>query len=346
MQEALKGLFFCPLSSRPFSPILRPVEVKKGDVVGIGALNLDLFYEVEDLSLLGLEAGREVCCGAHGFSEVAAKVNDHGRLVSRSPGGSAANTIYTLARLGFSTGFIGKVGEDVEGDELLSGMEGVDLSRVKREGKTGLCLVVLDSKRDRALVVEPNANDTLRFEDLDLDYIRGFRMLHMSAFVGDGPFEAQRRLVEVLPSEVMVSLDPGELYAKRGLDALRGILRRCWAVFITEGELLTLTRQEDLRRGAKEVLKAGAELVVCKRGPRGAMLFDRVGSLQFAADAEEGVVDNTGAGDVFDAGFLAGVLKGMSLERCLEVAHRLAAKSLKGFGREAYPTKEDFLRCV
>jgi len=315
-------------------------------VVGVGALNLDLFYEVEDLGELGLEAGREVCCGPHGFEELYRRAKEKGRLVARSPGGSAANTIYALGRLGFSTGFVGKVGVDPEGDLVLEGMAGVDLSRVKREGRTGLCLVVLDSRRDRALVVEPNANDALLFEEIDLDYICRFRHLHMSSFVGEGPFKAQLRLVGELPEGVLLSLDPGELYARRGIEEVEPLLERSWAVFITEKELFDLTGRRSMDEGARELLRLGPRFVVCKRGAEGAVLFGREETVALSAREEVRVVDNTGAGDVFDAGFLAGVLRGLSPEGCLELAHKLAAKSLQGFGRQCYPTEEDLRLCA
>lgn len=310
------------------------------DAVGIGALNLDLFYEVEDLGVLGLRGGREVCRGPHGFGELLGRVQVLGRPLGRSPGGSAANTIYALSRLGFETAFVGKVGEDPEGEEVLRGMAGVDCSQVKREGRTGLCLVVLDRRRDRALVVEPNANDALSPEDLDPGFISRFKVLHMSSFVGERPFEAQRRVVRELPKDVRVTLDPGELYARRGLGELEGLLKRCWAVFLTEEELRTLTGLGP-EEGAKRILGLGVKWVICKRGPKGAVAFWTLGSYTLRAEPSREVVDNTGAGDVFDAGVLAGMLKGFGVEESLRLGHRLALKSLRGLGRECYPDEGD-----
>ena len=305
--------------------------------MGIGALNLDLFYEVEDLEDLGLKRGREV---GRNFGEVLEFLQIHGRKVSESAGGSAANTVFALSRLGFEAGFCGKVGEDKEGEKVLKGMEGVDLSKVKREGKTGLCLVIIDKERDRALIVQPNTNDTLSFSDLDLDYISRFKILHMSSFVGDVPLKAQLSLMEELPSQVRVTLDPGELYARRGIEGLLGILKRSWIVFLTEEELELLTGKK-LEEGAKELFKVGVNWVICKRGKRGAIAFGRKGNYVIETEPSKEVVDNTGAGDVFNAGFLTGMLLKRSVEECLKLGHKLALKSLKGFGRSNYPRKED-----
>jgi ribokinase len=307
------------------------------DVVGLGALNLDLFYEVDDLEALGLQRGREA---ERDFQNTFELLRLYGRKVGESAGGSASNTVFALYRLGFKVGFCGKVGEDEEGEKVLKGMEGVDLSRVKREGRTGLCLVVIDKERDRALIVQPNVNDTLSLSDLDVDYISRFKILHMSSFVGDGPLRAQLSLMKELPSWVRVSLDPGELYARRGMEALLGILKRSWIIFLTEEELELLTGRK-LEEGAKELFKLGPDWVICKRGKKGAIAFGRRGSYALQTEPSKEVVDNTGAGDVFNAGFLAGFLLGKDVEESLKLGHRLALKSLKGFGRSSYPTKED-----
>lgn len=316
------------------------------DVIGIGALNLDLMYEVEDLGALRkegwpLHAGRETSLPPEEFRKLLEALDRTGTLRSRSGGGSAANTIVALAGMGFTTGFVGRVGADEEGAFLLKEMEGVDLAQVKAGGKSGICLVVLDHRRDRALLVQPYANDDLGFEDFDLPFLSDSHYLHLSAFVGDGPFDAQRRLMEVLPPEVRVSLDPGDLYAQRGREAILPLIERAAILFVTASEIRTLTGKKDYKAGCREIASLGPEVVVCKRGEEGAYCFSKEGEADFRPHEETAVVDNTGAGDVFDAGFLAGVLLGRPVDRCLAFAHQVAAKSLGGYGRGHYPDADD-----
>ncbi len=320
--------------------------IKMLDVIGIGALNLDLLYEVEALAALReqgwpLHAGREQSLSPVEFRHLLQELENHGTLRFRSGGGSAANTIVALARMGFQTGFAGRVGADEEGAFILSEMKGVDLAQVKSGNASGICLVVLDKCRDRALVVQPNANDDLSFADMNIPYLADSRYLHLSAFVGDGPFAAQRRLMEVLPHRVKVSLDPGELYARRGREALLPLIKRSAIVFATEHEICMLTGTSDYRAGCKEIASLGPEIIVCKRGEQGASLFSRQEEAEFRPQAETEVVDNTGAGDVYNAGFLAGLLLKRPLTVCLALAHAMAAKSLGGYGRQSYPDAED-----
>lgn len=318
------------------------------DVIGIGALNLDLMYEVASLADLRekgwpLHAGRETSLAPGAFERLLKELERQGRLRFRSGGGSAANTIVALARMGFQAGYVGKVGADAEGAFILSQMQGVDLSQVtaKPGGASGVCLAVLDSRRDRALMVQPNANDELSFADLAIPYLTDCRYLHLSAFVGDAPFDAQKRLMEVLPSRVKVSLDPGELYARRGMKEILPLVERSSIVFATADEICTLAGVDDYKTGSKAIASLGPEFVVCKRGEEGAYLLSPEGAAEFSHEGETAVVDNTGAGDVYDAGFLAGLLLDRRLLDCLAFAHQVAAKSLGGYGRERYPDAGD-----
>lgn len=320
--------------------------VKMLDVIGIGALNLDLMYEVADLAALRkegwpLHAGREHSLTPVEFRQLLQELESAGILRFRSGGGSAANTIVALARMGFQTGFVGRVGADEEGAFILSEMKGVDLAQVKAGEASGICLVVLDSRRDRALVVQPNANDELTFEDLTIPYLADARYLHLSAFVGDGPFVAQQRLMEVLPAAVKVSLDPGELYAQRGRKAILPLIERSSILFATEHEICALMGTEDYQAGCKEIASLGPDTVVCKRGEQGAYLFSRQGEAEYRPQGKTEVVDNTGAGDVYNAGFLAGLLLKRPLTACLALAHAMATKSLGGYGRQRYPDAAD-----
>ena len=111
------------------------------EVVGLGALNIDHLYTVERI-----------------LSDGEAVVNE----TKSSPGGSAANTIYGLAKLGVNTGFTGVVGDDAEGKILLNDLQkvGVDISqiRIKPGAKTGSVLCLSDSLGKRSLYVIPGAN--------------------------------------------------------------------------------------------------------------------------------------------------------------------------------------------
>jgi ribokinase len=314
------------------------------NIVGFGALNLDLIYEVEDFKSISSEAfqlapGKEVFGSEEDFQSLLGQLNRSGTLKSKSGGGSAANTIVALARMGFQTKFIGKVGEDEEGDFLLENLRPVDKGLISRGGKSGACLVVLDRHQDRFLFVRGNANNTLTFDGIKLDELKDISWMHFTSFIGELPFEAQKALLNHLDPSVKLSMDPGEIYAKKGLDKIRPLIKRCHILFLTEREVRLLTDQ-DLSSGAKALMEIGPSVLVCKKGNQGSHILTKKGDFEVPAIKIE-VVDNTGAGDVYNAGFLAGLFLGRSLRESALFATVVVAGSVNGYGRDCYPTEED-----
>jgi ribokinase len=313
-------------------------------IVGFGALNLDLIFEVEDLKSISskgppLDPGEEGFGSDEEFGSLLEQLKRFGTLKSKSGGGSAANTIVALARMGFSTKFIGKVGEDEEGDFLLENLKPAQIDMICRGQRSGMCLVVLDRRQDRFLFVRGNINSSLTAEEINFNALKDISWVHLSSLVGESPFEAQKVLLNRLDSSVKVSMDPGEIYAKKGLNEIRPLIKRCDILFLTEREVGLLTHQ-DLHAGVKSLMKAGPSVLVCKRGSQGSHIFTKQGDFEVPTIQVE-VVDNTGAGDVYNAGFLAGLFLGRSLEESALFATVVAAGSVMGYGRDCYPTEED-----
>ena len=310
-------------------------------ILGFGSLNLDLIFEVEDLKSQGLRLspGKASFGSEEEFESLLNRLKRYGTLRSRSGGGSAANTVVALARMGFSTRLIGKIGADETGDFLLEDLRPVQMDWIRRGQKSGVCLVVLDRHRDRFLFVQGNANSTLTADEINFDALQDVSWLHLTSFIGESPLEAQKVLLNHLHSSAKVSMDPGEIYAKKGLDEIRPLLRRCHLLFLTEREVGLLTHQ-DLLTGIESLREAGPSVVVCKKGGQGSRIFTEEADFEIPA-LQVDVVDNTGAGDVYNAGFLAGLFLERSLEESAHFGTLIAAKSLTGYGREQYPTRED-----
>jgi len=310
------------------------------DIIGFGALNVDFIYKVGSLDNLEsrqrrLKPGGEVYASLEEFEPILERLLKIGTLVSKSGGGQAANTTYALAKMGFSAGFVGKVGTDPNGDFLIRSLESVDTSRIAREGVSGVCLAILDKSRDRSNLVFPNANNTLAFDEMDLDYVAAARYLHVTSFAGEVPFQVQNEVLEHIPDAVKLSFDPGEIYARFGVEKLLPILRRASVVFITDAEIRILTGK-DYKSGAAKLLELGPQVVACKMGEGGSYVLSGQSEFRIPAPKVK-VVDRTGAGDVFAAGFLAGQLKERSLYKSARFATEAASWSITEYGRARYP---------
>ncbi len=304
------------------------------EVVGLGALNMDHLYRVERI----LDDGEAVVEEA-----------------KSSSGGSAANTIYGLAKLGVNTGFTGVVGDDAEGKMLLQDFQeaGVDTSQIKirHKAKTGSVLCLSDRLERRSLYVVPGANSSLAMDDLDSDYINRAKMLHVSSFVDDRQFKVLLELVDRLDSSIKISFAPGVLYASRGLKALTPLLARTYILFVNQSEIQQLTG-EDVTAGAGSCLKQGCQTVVVTLGKGsscGAVMASSyirdTGNEYTVESSNKGIIsalDTTGAGDAFASGFLYGLLNGKGLEECGRLGNIVAQFCISKMGaREGLPTSSE-----
>ncbi len=293
------------------------------DVVCFGALNMDKLYRVNRI------AREEEESVIRSFKE--------------SPGGSAANTAVGLARLGIKTGYIGKVSNDREGKLLLDNFktEGVDTRGVivSKEDRSGVVIGFVDGKGERALYVDPGVNDTIELKEINLEYAGSAKILHLTSFAGEKPFKVQKTLVETL-SNIKVSLDPGELYARKGLATLKPVIKRSFVMFLNENEIKLLTG-ENYKEGSKTLANEGISIVAAKLGKRGCYVTDGK-ETHLVKPYKVKVVDTTGAGDAFCAGFLYGLIKNKDLHECGRLGSFVASRCIREAGaREGLPKLSD-----
>ncbi len=313
------------------------------EVIGFGALNLDYVYQLEyprlSMQLAELiRPGSELALAPGEFEHLLGLIEQGGTFMGKSGGGQAANTITALTRMGIACGYVGKVGEDKAGEYILDSLKGVDRQGIISGGHSGRCLSLLNHDGERCTLISPGCNDELAITDVNLDYLNQAQLVYFSSFVGDNSLNTQLEVVRRLKPQVAIALDPGELYAKRGLSALEELLNRCRMLFITEQEIEMLTGQ-DYKVGAKQILATGTQVVICKRGEKGAHVLSKEDEFELAIERVS-AVDRTGAGDVFAAGFIAGWLKRLDLKGCTQLGHKAAIHSIKGVVRASYPDKE------
>jgi ribokinase len=327
------------------------------DFLGSGALNLDLVYEVdnlEDVRSAGfdLHPGHEISGDHETAKALVDFLHSQGTLMAKSGGGSSANTICALSRLGHKAGFIGTAGKDQAGNFILSSMKGVDSSLVKQVGRSAICIIIIEKMElDRAMFVAPHDREVEFPDSAVLKSVLNTRVLHFSSLAQSHGISTQKELANALKPEQILSFDPGELYAARGIEALSGILKRTDILFITEEEvkimtgmagkagletiypLLSENRTSHNSLGLNLFKDTGGAAIVCKQGPKGATIYSPEVSVTIPAEKVLKIVDNTGAGDAFNAGFLHVMLQGAPAHECLRSGVRLAAFSLSALGR-------------
>ncbi len=290
--------------------------MKKLDVIGFGALNVDKLYNVNKIA----------CEDEEAF------ITDFNQFC----GGSAANTIIGLSRLEIKTGFVGKVAADADGNLLSRNLEkeGVNTEGIifSPEGRSGNVIGFVDNEGQRALYVDPGVNDLIEDGEVKIDYINNSKILHLTSFVGDS-FKAQEKVLKEIDDDVIVSLDPGRIYAERGFKYLKNILNRTNIILINEEELKHLTedKYKTFKEGADLLLELGISDVVIKRGNKGAYVANR-NQVHDLKPNEVKCIDTTGAGDAFNAGFLYGILKNKNISESGQIGNYVASCCIQEYG--------------
>lgn len=316
------------------------------EVFCLGAVNLDLTYRVDDIKGFlrhwgtGLRRGGEEALSPAAEARLQNLLGRWAQPAARFGGGQAANTAYALARLEVPVALVGRVGADADGFLVKDGLSGVNLDYLVQAGETGRAYILVEASGERTILVAPNTNDDLQAEDLPWEALARARFLHLTSFVGHEPLELERQLALRLPDGARLSFDPGGLYARRGRAALEDLLDHTETLLVTEAEWALLGGE------AKRHPDWAPPIVLIKRGPQGVRLLTPVRYLDIPADFEGKPVDTLGAGDVFAAGYLAGLWTGLNLPQAVRLAQHAASYKLGGAGRESYPNKEIMERII
>ncbi len=268
-----------------------------------------------------------------------ARGSDTPSAVTTAGGGSAANVAVWLAAQGVPTSYVGRVGDDALGRESVAGLidRGVTAwVSTEPDLTTGTCIVLVEPGGERSMLPDAGANATLTAADLPQRAFRPGGHLHLSGYTLLNPGSRDAGLAALsmaAATDMTVSVDPSsaaplaELGAARFLSMTRGVD----LLLANRDEAAVLAGTSDPHLAAQQLGDTYREVVV-KLGPDGAMW--QQGFIGASAPAERGVdvVDTTGAGDAFAAGFLASWLLHPEPETALAAGCRLAARAVSKVG--------------
>jgi len=260
--------------------------------------------------------------------EPIAKVPAAGELVlcpklSLSIGGCAANVAIDLARLGVSVGAVGCVGQDLFGRFILDALAaaGIDTAAIRclDDAETSGTLIINVAGEDRRFIHSPGANARLRAADIPLEWVQKAKVLYVGGYhlmpeLEGEPLAALFRQARAWGVKTM--LDIVMPPAGDSWDDLAGVLAETDFFLPNQDEAAVLTGLDNPRDQARRLseIVAGAVVITC--GEEGSVVVAGQERLRAAAHAME-YKGGTGAGDAFDAGFIAGLLAGEDLSGCV-----------------------------
>ena len=311
----------------------------KLDIVAIGDAIVDVIATCDDdfIAERGLQKGSMRLLDPDEADELYRAMGP----ARETSGGSAANSMAGVAALGLSAGFVGQVADDQLGAIFAHDMRSLgvrfETPPLTDGPPTGRCLILVTPDAQRTMNTSPGASHELTPEAIDEDMVRSAAVTFLEGYLWgpERPRAAMLRAAEIAHlagRTVAFTLSeslciPGR---REGVQAMidAGAID---LLFANEDEVQHLTGSGDLEAAIEELSPKVATLVVT-RGAAGSMALEDGQRAEIAAVPVERVVDTTGAGDLFAAGFLAARCRGHGLQRCLEAGALAAAEIISHFG--------------
>ncbi len=303
-------------------------------VLSAGSAILDILMNVEESFVSGIDGekgGMELVDSA----AIDAMISEAGAETVKAPGGSAANTINGLAKLGMATSLLGKIGKDEDGEFYKSSYEanGGDISNFRySDAYTGRCLCLVTPDSERTMRTDLGAAMTMSPSDWDIDSFKGCTHVHIEGYMLFNKPLTDHVVALAKEAGCTISLDLASFEVVNVVKDMLPALLTDYVdiVFANEDEAKAFTGFDEPVK-ALDALSQYCDTAVVKVGKDGAFLHSEGKMAKVWANVVE-AVDTTGAGDLWQAGFLYGFLQGKSLVTCGEYGSVLGAEVVQVMG--------------
>jgi sugar/nucleoside kinase (ribokinase family) len=311
---------------------------KRYDVVGIGNAIVDIISRCDDgfLAKHDLAKGFMRLIDAEEANRLYAAM---GPAVERS-GGSAANTIAGLASFGAKCGFIGRVAADQFGGifrhDIRSLGVAYDTLPATDGAPTARCLILVTPDGERTMNTFLGASVDFKPEDLDLALISAAKIVYLEGYLFDrdeakAAFREAARAAKEAGAKVALTLSDAFCVDRHRADFKALVREGADIIFANEREITTLYQVNSFEEAADAALQ-DCELAVLTRSEEGSVIVAAGETIEIPADKVSQVVDMTGAGDLYSAGFLYGLTHGAPLPVCGRIGSLAAAEVIAHIG--------------
>ncbi|MBU0894515.1 MAG: carbohydrate kinase family protein [Nanoarchaeota archaeon] len=248
-------------------------------------------------------------------------------------GGGGTNTAVAFSRLGLKTGYMGKVGDDTDGKSILNVLHKEKikfLGKIEKQGISGYSIILDSKENNRTILTFKGTNNNLKFDELKLKKIKT-KWLYLTSLL-ENSFIAQKKLVSYLASRgIKIAFNPSSYLIKR-LD-LKPILKFCEVIIFNKEEAQMLAKKNKIKN--KNLIKGlhdlGVKIIVITDKNKKIWAYDGIKKYSIQPHKIK-VVERTGAGDAFGAGFVAGLIVNKSIEGCLKLGLKESESVLRHFG--------------
>lgn len=311
---------------------------KKYDIVGIGNAIVDLIAEVDD-SYLEKNSINKGSMSLVDY-DVANKIGNEVDIVKTISGGSVANSIVCIAQQNLKTVFIGKVNQDELGEKFAKGLaeENVEFKITKSlvNKHTARCIILVSTDAERTMNTYLGVSQELTEEDVDLNIIEESSILYLEGYLWDldnAKKAIKKSISTAINSETKIAFSISDAFC---VDRFREefidlVNNSADIIFANESEIKSLFETSELETAIKKCQDT-KKIFAVTLGDKGAKIIYKNEVIDIKAEVINKLVDTTGAGDLFAAGFLAEYLKTQDLELSGKQGVKMASIIIQQFG--------------
>ncbi len=303
-------------------------------ILGIGNAIVDVICKVEDnyLSENNLIKSTMKLVDKIEFKKLLSTL----KIEETVSGGSVANSIVGLSQLGNKVGFIGKVNEDELGQKYEDGLkkENVEYlySKKKEEIPTGTCLILITPDSERTMCTFLGTAGKIHENDVDINSIKNSEITFLEGYLWDegDPKKAFEKVIQN-SSTVAMSLSDQFCVERHKPQFLDLVKNKLDIAFANEQEIMSLTEAKNFN----QVITFGKQLgkkIIITRGEKGSIAINNNEVTECDSKKNLKIVDLTGAGDLFAAGFLHGQINNLTIKECLKKGTEMSSKIIQKIG--------------
>ena len=307
-------------------------------IIGLGNALVDVLATLEDDTLLeemGLPKGSMQLIDDAKLQQINTRFSQ--MKTHQATGGSAGNAILGLACLGAGTGFIGKIGNDHFGDFFRNNLQKNDIEDkllISDQLPSGVASTFISPDGERTFGTYLGAAASLRAEELTLDMFKGYAYLFIEGYLVQDHEMILHAIELAKEAGLQICLDMASYnIVEEELDFFSLLINKYVdIVFANEEEAKAFTGKEP--EEALDIIAKMCSIAIVKLGARGSIIRKGTEEIRVEAVPVEKVVDTTGAGDYYAAGFLYGLTCGYSLEKCARIGSLLSGDVIQVIGAE------------
>ena len=311
---------------------------KKYDIVGIGNAIVDLIAEVDDSYL----KKNTITKGSMSLVdyEVVNRIGNEVNIIRSISGGSVANSIVSIAQQNLKTAFIGKVNQDELGEKFSQGLkkEKVEFKITKSSTNkyTARCVILVSTDAERTMNTYLGISQELTEEDIDMEIISNSSILYLEGYLWDldnAKKAIKKSISAAKSSETIVAFSISDAFC---VDRFREefidlINNSADLIFANEAEIKSLYETSDINIAIKKCQETN-KIFAVTLGDKGAKVIHKNEVIDIKSEIIEKLVDTTGAGDLFAAGFLTEYIRTQDLESCGKEGVKMASIIIQKFG--------------